>query len=589
MQLLVSHGLIKTSISELFEGYVALRNVGFFYTQVSQFMVAKCTSHLVRFTKVSYALTICYLLLWTNLHINNVYYQHEGPFHNNKRHGYGGMNTKSDGSKFIGRFSEDKPLEGTYITSEFTYTGSLLEGMAFHGENGCLAERNGHVYKGDFKNGLFHGCGLQQGQCSNNFDFMYKGEFNKGLKHGIGSSSVSLPLLSCIDHKRTYSTYFEEVHCIYKYTGGWKHDVQQGKGSESLILSKKGDESNISITSTYIGNFKNNKRNGVGELTLFDGTVIEGTWNNDIPLLSIPSTQYDLLDDNNSNKSAIWKITFSNGNVYHGEIISNDQQHDIEFKSNTFLHKWNKSEPIIIPHGLGTLSSQGDVYFGNFYKGKRHGEGICVSKQGNQYNGLWHHDQPLHSQCILFPLYHPSLHCVTVDEAHLVDLLIDYNPKDTEDDHSSYILVYSLLSILSTLEKGTLQEERVQQFDLLDNPIVDNQNVCMDATSFNEIIAESRDNTNPKTKDSGRYTPPTISSASSSLSATCDDDLLLNNDDSDLIDKHDLLDILNDDTNDSIDDDDDTTNHIDDVHYVRGMIHHDNKNAIFTMYTRLQE
>lgn len=618
---------------------------------------------------------------------------YEGPFHNNKRHGYGGMNTKSDGGKFIGRFAYDKPINGTYITSDFTYTGSLLEGAAFHGEGGCLAEKNGNIYKGDFVYGVFHGCGSQ---CNN--EFQYNGEFSKGERHGVGSCSINLPLISCINNNmesnnhEESSPYFEEVNCTYKYIGTWVHGVKEGKGSEALILTKRNDDNNnniVSLTSTYVGNFQQNKRNGFGQLTLFDGTIIEGIWNNDAPILNISiqkqSHQQDLLDDhdvkiddniNKRTKSAKWRIIFNNGNVYDGEIISNtsnytnnndvkQQQHDnkneeSELKSKSFLYRWNKSEPVILPDGIGTMcySQTGDCYNGNFIMGKRHGHGICIyQKTGNVYNGLWYNDKPAHAECILFPLYHPSVY--DMDASDILDFNEIVNEEQKEEDYSSSSissskLISSIQLILSILDKGMIEEQEIeeeqhQEYDLLDidntlnynddikstttttaawhyyndisnNNQTENNSNLMFATTDNSISNNNTNNTKLIKRldlDDGESTPPTISSSisTSSLSSpatySCDDVTLLNdeendndndidnlvndlvNNDDDLINNNiSLLNITDDNDNDknSNNNNDNNCCSIDnDVHHVRGMIHHDEKNAIFTMYTCMKE
>merc|ERR1711997_557842 len=86
--------------------------------------------------------------------------------------------------------------------------------------------------------------------------------------------------------------------------------------------------------------------------------------------------------------------------------------------------------------------------------------------------------------------------------------------------------------------------------------------------------------------DDESITPPTTKSSSSSLSSSptsnCDyNDLIVDDDNNDVdVDVDAILNFNN---------DDNISSNVNSVHHVRGMIHDDNKKAIFTMYTRLEE
>ena len=131
-------------------------------------------------------------------------------------------------------------------------------------------------------------------------------------------------------------------------------------------------------------------------------------------------------------------------------------------------------------------SQTGDCYNGNFIMGKRHGHGICIyQKTGNVYNGLWYNDKPAHAECILFPLYHPSVY--DMDASDILDFNEIVNEEQKEEDYSSSSissskLISSIQLILSILDKGMIEEQEIeeeeqhQEYDLLD--------ICVSSTSF---------------------------------------------------------------------------------------------------------
>lgn len=166
---------------------------------------------------------------------------YEGPMVQGIRHGDGGICTWPDGMKFLGRFEDDVPTEGTLITAAYTFTGKLVD-MKFHG-SGVLCSSDGSTYEGEFQIGEYHGCGKYKSTNGS----VYTGDFVHGVMEGIGN--------------------IIESDGISAYSGVWVRGMRVGEGNETL--------SNGEI---YHGQFHRNKRNGNGCLTTKEGVKIEGTF-----------------------------------------------------------------------------------------------------------------------------------------------------------------------------------------------------------------------------------------------------------------------------------------------------------------------
>lgn len=195
---------------------------------------------------------------------------YEGPMIKNTtiRHGDGGVNTWKNGDKFLGRFENDIPTNGTWITAAFTYTGTLKD-MKFHGSNGVLCSSDGSTYEGEFRFGEMHGCGKYKSVNEN----VYTGDFVYGLMEGIGTII-----------EKDGST----------YSGSWKRGVKDGEGNETLSNGE-----------VYNGQFNRNKRNGNGCLITKDGCKIEGSFRTGKVVDGVST-----------------EITYPDGKKYEGETLS---------------------------------------------------------------------------------------------------------------------------------------------------------------------------------------------------------------------------------------------------------------------------
>jgi len=360
---------------------------------------------------------------------------YEGPFSDNgMKHGKNSVCTHPNGNKFIGTYSHDVPVEGCFVTPEWTYTGKFSRVdyenirknsglglglpsdysseflLLFDDENGCLAYKNGDTYKGGFKNGFFHGGGWH-----NTKEFLYKGEFKKGERHGTGTLTCSSTgaLSSLSSNLLSYLCLVDcnSVDISYKYTGIWSNGMKEDMGNESISITINNDDSSNYLESSFTGSFHQNCRYGNGELTLWDGLRLEGMWRCNLPIVG--SSISDITDSHQR-----WRITYPNGNVYDGECSYLPTVLTKRNNTSKILDRWFTSEPPkLIHHGFGIMfySESGDFYAGKFRDGIRHGKGTCICQcEGDQYTGLWINDAPNDPQLITLPLYQPvsSLHFI---------------------------------------------------------------------------------------------------------------------------------------------------------------------------------
>jgi hypothetical protein len=180
---------------------------------------------------------------------------YEGPFLNGKRHGAGAVCTKLDGSgKYIGTFRKDVFIEGTYITSDYTYSGQFQDGRFC--KYGTLMQSSGTIYQGEWKNGIYHG----QGKLIHTNNDVYEGQFFVGQKEGQGTMKYSNGSI---------------------YEGKWRSDVKHGPGKEIYGCASL----------SYEGEFLYDQRHGRG--TKFSPNVeLTGPWSNGV---SVDSTDWTIV------------------------------------------------------------------------------------------------------------------------------------------------------------------------------------------------------------------------------------------------------------------------------------------------------
>lgn len=150
-------------------------------------------------------------------------------------------------------FKKEEDGEGS-ITFENrdTYKGDIKNGKP-NGQ-GKLTTATGNTFEGNFKNGALHGKGkayykndvtFTNGKNSAGFKFfagdIYDGDYNNGLREGKGT-------LYNTDRKT-------------KYVGDWKNDEKDGEGEETFITNA------LLLPNTYKGGFKEGRYNGFGIIT----------------------------------------------------------------------------------------------------------------------------------------------------------------------------------------------------------------------------------------------------------------------------------------------------------------------------------
>ena len=190
-------------------------------------------------------------------------------------------------------------------------------------------------YQGIWKNDI-----LNEGNIYYENGAEYKGKISKYLRDGQGKYISDLEV----------------------YDGDWKEDKRDGKGE---IEYKDGTK--------YKGDFANNKFNGNGEMKWKDGTYYKGEFFN-----NTPHGKGYLKGANNH----LYFGNFEKG-FYHGEgefKWINGDSNDIIYKGN---YKNGKKD------GKGKLIlKNGDTYEGNWESGLPHGEGIYETKN-RKYFGNW--------------------------------------------------------------------------------------------------------------------------------------------------------------------------------------------------------
>jgi hypothetical protein len=251
-------------------------------------------------------------------------------------------------SRLHGKGTIDQPLSGNQ------YIGTLIEGV-IHG-NGSFRFADGSKYTGKVMDGMLHGHGTFYDLTN---ESVYVGDFFHSLKHGKGEEEYAdgtLYIGPYVEGKKS-----GEDGCLYRkddnkkyllYEGQWLDDVMTGRGTKYELT--------FPLPGIHQGQFRDGKRHGDGTFHADDGHIFEGDWLNDFPC------------------DGDWVITYPDGSVYYGNAICR--------------------KGIPIPDGFGAeTDKEGSFYSGGFEMGKRHGSGLCVFKDAEQWDGRW--------ECGLFAKY----------------------------------------------------------------------------------------------------------------------------------------------------------------------------------------
>jgi hypothetical protein len=188
-----------------------------------------------------------------------------GEFENFKFQGQGTM-TYPDGTVKSGRWENDKLVEETgSVASNNEKTTGCVIGDCING----FGQYSGiYFYKGEYKNGLFHGEGDFDDKAGNK----YTGEFEEGNFHGQGTATYA------DGSKYKGEWYKDEKNGQGTMTypdgtiksGGWKNDKFVGSSSEAVAIQSDSETGCIS------GDCKN----GFGEFRWQNGVKYIGEWQN---------------------------------------------------------------------------------------------------------------------------------------------------------------------------------------------------------------------------------------------------------------------------------------------------------------------
>lgn len=170
---------------------------------------------------------------------------------------------------------------------KYTYKGPVKDG--FKDDKGSIFYKNGDKYFGEFYKNNKHGKGIM---IYNNND-TYEGEWFNDLKSGLGSYiTIENKIIgNWLNGKLNglcrieYDDYIIEIE--------WQEGVISNSGT---IIYKNG--------SRYTGEIRDNKRNGLGQLYLVDGTKYDCNWLND-------------------DKVGDCEIIYKNGDIYRGDVSIN--------------------------------------------------------------------------------------------------------------------------------------------------------------------------------------------------------------------------------------------------------------------------
>ena len=222
--------------------------------------------------------------------------------------------------------------------------------------DGLVQEPDGGIYKGEYKNGLFHGKGEM---VWSNGD-RYEGEFKNGLRHGKGTYVLA-----------------NGTRYAGEHTDGFWH-------GEGVATFKSGDR--------YEGEFKMGDFGGKGRFVSYDGTAYEG----DFELGRLNGTGSIFYKSRNSYSGEIkdWlphgKGTFidaDSSTVYIGTFVSNEFSGEGEIIYKNGVH-YKGQVKNWLASGQGRLTrTNGEEYTGEFKDHLYNGKGVLKYKNGNLYEG----------------------------------------------------------------------------------------------------------------------------------------------------------------------------------------------------------
>ncbi len=201
------------------------------------------------------------------------------------------------------------------------------------------------IYEGEMVDSKREGRGI----CLFTDGTLYEGEWKRNKEHGYGKLMSS-------DRKQII------------YEGEWERGRMQGNGTYYY-----GSSDPLKPGSRYVGEFRENLRNGIGRYFLADGSVYDGQWRdgvmNGLGVFTWPDhSMYDgVWKDGKRNGQGLLKK--ADGFIYDGQWVNNTMD------------------------GRGiAIYPNGQKYEGSFSNGRREGRGTIVFTNGAVYEGRFRDD-----------------------------------------------------------------------------------------------------------------------------------------------------------------------------------------------------
>ena len=377
--------------------------------------------------------------------------QYIGEFQGDERHGLGRL-MKPNLSVFIGDWKNDRATGFGHeiythaIKRDQEYIGEFKNGL-LHGF-GTLIFGKKQFYSGDFKDGKFDGYGstgffwkdYRHKNLEQN-NWKYSGGYKDGKMHGKGvyvnlvsgekqegiweEGSLKVAKSVKIDERsRNFEKNLVLPDCPKQ---GYRH-ICFGKFTKDGIEDYLGEfrkgfynglgELTLADGSIYSGQFLKDKKHGQGLLQSADGTIQEGIWDeNDFIQAKIilpncnaekdfddcfgsyswPDGSHYVGDFKKNNFNGYGIFIYSDGNRYEGEWKDNKRDGKGTFtdaKGNTYEGLWKEGKR----HGNGSLKFKGPVKFAPDYQGEwhndeRHGVGVLTYSSGKAYRGDFKNDK----------------------------------------------------------------------------------------------------------------------------------------------------------------------------------------------------
>lgn len=177
------------------------------------------------------------------------------------------------------------------------------------------------------------------------------------------------------------------------YVGKMIDGKMEGKGS--YIFSNEDGETNAS----YIGNFKNDLKDGGGRCNLPNGCVYTGEWKEDV-MYGIGKMNYNSGDEyignwKNGKKEGHGVYTWKGSGMYIGEFKNGNMDGIGTCYNNDGIIIYEGEWKNNLAHGKGMyIWEDNKKYIGEFRHGKKHGHGTFYINNEIYYQGSWKFDKP---------------------------------------------------------------------------------------------------------------------------------------------------------------------------------------------------